>query len=156
MLSAEELLAGGEVIHTVEIPASLLDVGDQSANGGGRTVRLRPLTIRDLSLIARAAKDSDALIGALMVQRALVEPELTVAQVGSLPVGLVQFLLGHVNRISGITASPDQIAAAAEEPLAKAAFVLAKAYGWTPQQMSDLTLGQVLLHLQLLKESAAP
>jgi len=35
-----------------------------------------------------------------MVQSALVEPELTVQQVGAMHVGLVQFLLEKVNEIS--------------------------------------------------------
>ena len=67
-------------------------------------------------------------------------------------VGLVQFLLDHVNRISGITATSEQLASAVDAPLAKAAFVLAQEFGWTPQQVSELTLGQVLLNLQMLKE----
>ena len=66
------------------------------------TVRLRPLTVGDLQTIARAAKESDSLMATLMVQRALVEPELTIAQVSSLHVGLVQFLLERVNEVSGI------------------------------------------------------
>ena len=156
MLSAQDLLAGAELTYTIAVPAQVLHPGDEAAPNEGLTVRLRPLTIRDLQLISRAARDSDALIGALMVQRALVEPELSVVQVGALHVGLVQFLLGHVNRISGITSDPDQIAAAAQEPLARAAFVLAKAYGWTPQQVSELTLGQVLLHLQMLQGHPQP
>ena len=41
---------------------------------------------------------------------------------------------------------------ALEAPLAKAAFILAKEFGWTPQAVNDLTLGQVLLHLQMLKQ----
>ena len=105
-------------------------------------------------MISRAAKESDSLIATLMVQRSLVEPEMSVLQVASLPVGLVQHLLSHVNRVSGITTTPEQMNGAIEDPLAKAAFVLAKSFGWTPQQVSELTLGQVLLHLQMLKEKA--
>ena len=29
---------------------------------------------------------------------------------------------------------------------------LARAFGWTPQQIGELTLGQILLHLQMLRE----
>ena len=64
--------------------------------------------------------------------------------------GLVEFLLNQVNRISGIDATREELAAAADAPLAKAAFVLAERFGWTPQEVSELTLGQVLLHLQML------
>ena len=67
-------------------------------------------------------------------------------------VGLVQFLVDQVNRISGIDASPEEISEAAQAPLAKAAFVLANHFGWTPQQVNDLTLGQMMLHLQMLKD----
>jgi len=151
MLTAEELLAGSELTYEVDIPPHLLSM---SVSNSANTVRLRPLTIRDLQLISRAAKESDSLIATLMVQRSLVEPEMSVLQVASLPVGLVQHLLSHVNRVSGITTTPEQMNGAIEDPLAKAAFVLAKSFGWTPQQVSELTLGQVLLHLQMLKEKA--
>lgn len=153
MLSAEELLAGSGLTFEVTVPAEVLQPSD-GAEGGERQVRLRPLTVRDLQLISRAAKESDSLVATLMVQRALVEPELTVAQVAALHVGMLQFLLHHVNQISGITATAEQLAGAVEEPLTKAAFILAREYGWTPQEVSELTLGQILLHLQMLKEKA--
>jgi hypothetical protein len=79
---------------------------------------------------------------------------MSVAQVASLHVGLLQFLLDEINRISGITASREQLRSAVDDPLTKAAFVLSQEFGWTPQQISELTLGQVLLHLQMLKEKA--
>ncbi len=153
MLSPEELLAGSTLTYEVEIPAGVLRPGDVSANGNGHgTVRLRPLTVADLQIVSRAAKESDSLLATLMVQRSLVEPAMTVAQVASAHAGLVEYLLDQVNRISGITASQEQMLATREAPLAKAAFVLAREFGWTPQQVSELTLGQVLLHLQMLRE----
>lgn len=155
MLTAEELLAGSELSYTVEIPPALLAPEPNQGNGQ-RTVRLRPLTIRDLQLATRAAKENDTLVAAIMVQQALVEPTLTIAQVATLPAGLVQFLLQQVNRISGITTSQEQMNQALEAPLAKAAFLLAKAFGWTPQEVNNLTLGQVLLHLQMLKQQGKP
>jgi hypothetical protein len=84
-----------------------------------------------------------------------VEPALDVGQVAALHVGLVQYLLHEVNRVSGIAATSEELSAAAEEPLSKAAFVLAREFGWTPQQVSELTLGQVLLHLKMLRERRA-
>jgi hypothetical protein len=105
-------------------------------------------------LVSRAAKESDGLVATFMVHRALVEPAMTVAQVSAMHAGLAAFLLEQVNRISGISATNQQILAASESPLAKAAFVLAREFGWTPQQISDLTLGQVLLHLQMLQGKA--
>ncbi len=152
MLSAEELLAGSSLTFAVAIPPSVLNPGDGAAGAEAGTVRLRPLTVRDLQLIARAAKESDTLNAALMVQRALVEPELSVAQVVAMHAGLLQYLLEQVNRISGITASAEELDGVAAAPLAQAAFVLAREFGWTPEQVSELTLGQVLLHLQMLRE----
>jgi hypothetical protein len=117
---------------------------------GSGTVRLRPLTVRDLQRISRAAKESDSLVATLMIQQALVEPQMSVAQVAALHVGLVQFLLQNVNQISGIAVTTEELAEAADVPLVRAAFVLAREFGWTPQQVQELTLGQVLLHLEML------
>lgn len=147
MLTADELLAGAALSHEIAVPAALLGAGQ-----AGGALRLRPLTVRDLQLIARAAKENDALAAALMVQTALVEPTLTLPQVNALRAGLLQYLLGEVNRISGLGAGAEQIQSAAEDPLVRAAFLLSREFGWTPEQVGELTLGQVLLHLQLLKE----
>lgn len=154
MLSAEELLAGATLSYEVEVPPEVLQPasGGQALKNGASQVRLKPLTVQDLQLISRAAKENDTLVATLMVQRALAEPEMSIAQVSVMHVGLVQYLLEQVNRISGITATTDQLAAAAEAPLNKAAFILSREFGWTPEQVSELTLGQVLLNLQMLKE----
>lgn len=156
MLSAEELLAGSSLQYEIEIPSQVLSpTGESDLTTRQRIVLLRPLTVRDLQLITRAAKENDSLVATLMVQRALVEPAMTVPQVAALHLGLVQFLLEKVNWISGISAGPDDLAEAAGAPLVKAAFVLAREFGWTPQQVQELTLGQVLLHMQMLKEQAS-
>jgi hypothetical protein len=154
MLSAEELLAGGNLTFAVEVPPEVLHPTEDAGNGAPTTVRIRPLTVRDLQLVSRAAKEGDSLTATLMVQRALVEPEMSVTQASTMHVGLVQFLLQQINRISGIATTSEQLSGAVEAPLAKAAFVLAQEFGWTPQQVNELTLGQVLLHLQMLKEKA--
>jgi hypothetical protein len=147
MLSAETLLAGSAVIAEVEIPERLLG-GVQSED---RRVCLKPLSVHDLRLITRAARDSDELTAALMVQRTLVEPQLTLQQVSTMSAGLLQFLLQHVNRISGIHVSEEELADAMQDPLTQASFELAREFGWTPEQIGDLTLGQMLLHLQMLR-----
>jgi hypothetical protein len=149
MLTADELLAGAALTFDVDVPTHVL--GTATGVTGG-TVRLRPLTVRDLQLIARAAKDNDALAGALMVQTALVEPKLTLPQVNALSIGLLQFLLAEVNKVSAIGGDGASVQSAAEDPLIRAAFLLAREFGWTPEQVGELTLGQILLHLQLLKE----
>jgi hypothetical protein len=113
-------------------------------------VVLRPLQIRDVERVSRAAKEQRVLTSVLMVQQALVSPKLTVEQVGSLSAGLVQFLLEKVNAISGLSLGEDDLDGAVKAPLAKACFVLAKEFGWTPAECSELTVGQVLLYLELL------
>lgn len=155
MLSADELLAGGEISFDIEVPLTVLDPAGTGAidNDPNKTnsVTLRPLKVADLQRISRAAKDSENLAATLMVQAALVEPAMSVVQVAAMHVGLVEFLLEKVNQISGISSGFDDVNQAAQDPLAKAAFILAKEYGWTPQDVNNLTLGQVILHLQMLK-----
>ena len=148
MLTADELLAGSALTHEVAVPPDLLG---PAGPADGR-VRLRPLTVRDLTLISRAAKDNDQLLSALMVQAALDEPRLTVGQVNALPVGLLEFLLREVNRVSGITLSDDAVPNAAADPLVRAAHLLSVEFGWTPQEVAGLTLGQMLVHLELVRE----
>ncbi len=155
MLSPEELLAGSSLTYDVDVPASVLQPAATQSGAEVRRVRLRPLTVSDLQLVSRAAKENDTLVGMLMVQRALVEPQLSVAQVAALHAGLVEYLAQEVNRVSGLGASARDVSDALEAPLVKAAVVLAREYGWTPQQVNELTLGQVLLHLGLIKETAA-
>lgn len=146
MLTPEDLLAGGGAERAVEIPARLLPGVE-----GDRTVRLRPLTVRDLRLIARASRENEDLSGALMLRQSLVEPQLSVEQIGALPAGLLQFLLREVNRISGITASEDEVLAALEDPLVKASLMLSRELGWTPEEVGRLTLGETMLHVAALR-----
>lgn len=146
-LSSEELLAGGTLTHEVDIPTELL-----SANGdgpAGSQVLLRPLTVRDLQRIGRAAREDDGLSAALMIQQALVEPELKLEQVSQLPAGLARFLVDRINAISGIDTPRDALAELVQAPLARACFVLAKEFGWTPEEVSGMTIGQILLYLEM-------
>ena len=153
MLSAEELLAGSELTYEVEIPPEVLNP-DREAVPGDKvlSVRLRPLTVSDLQRLVRAAKEEDHMMATLMVHQSMVEPKMTIAQVRSMRVGLLHFLLDKVNGLSGVTATSYELATLSDSPLARAAHILAREYGWTPEQVNQLTLGQVLLHLQMLKE----
>tara|TARA_R110001592_G_scaffold16320_1_gene69488 strand:+ start:7814 stop:8299 length:486 start_codon:yes stop_codon:yes gene_type:complete len=146
-LSATELLAGGSQQHLVSIPAELLDA---TSDSGAQQVLLRPLTLNDVQLISKAAKEQGTLSSMLMVQRALVEPSMNIENVAKLPAGLVQFLLKEVNRISGLSLSQDELQNAIKAPLTKAVFVLAKEFGWTPSECAELTVGQVMLYLEML------
>jgi hypothetical protein len=150
MLSADELLAGGALDYEIVVPGAVLRPGGGQSAAGPDKVRLRPLTVHDLQLVTRAAKENDTLTATLMVQRALVEPELNPAQVGAMHAGLLHYLLDQVNQISGISASGELVQQAVSAPLSRAAFVLAREFGWTPQQVGELTLGQVLLNLEML------
>lgn len=151
-LSADELLAGSALRFEVAVPAALVDPARAGLAG---QVRLRPLTVADLQLITRAAKANDGLVAALMVRTAVEEPRLTMAQINAMPIGLLEFLLAEVNRVSGLAMPADSLEAAAAAPIARAAHLLARQFGWTPQQIGELTLGQILLHLQLLRDEGA-
>ncbi len=154
MLSAEDLLAGAKTSEVVEIPESLLAAGEVEAVED-RRVRIKPLSVHELRLIVRAARDNGELTAALMVQQALVEPALTMPEVSAMPVGLLQFLLTHVNRISGISASEAELLQAVEDPLTRATFVLSRQFGWTPDEIGEMTIGQLLTHLQMLRAEPA-
>lgn len=150
-LTAEDLLAGGSATHVVRLPESLLRPGanGDSAGDGGEVI-LRPLLVRDVDRVVRAAREQRVLTSVLMVQQALVSPKLTVDQVAELPAGLVQALLERVNAISGLAVGEDDLDRAVRAPLARACFVLAREFGWTPAECSELTVGQVLLYLEML------
>ena len=117
-LGADELLAGSAATYDIEEPAALIEAGRSGLAG---RVQLRPLTVRDVQLISRAARDSDSLAGALMVHAALQVPALSLPQVSALPIGLMEFLLAEVNRISGLAVAPAALEEAAEQPIARAA-----------------------------------
>lgn len=147
MLTAEQLLAGETLTHETEIPAELL-----STNGDTPSeprVVLRPLTVRDLQRIGKAAREDDGLSAALMIQQSLAEPALKLEQVSRLPAGLARFLVEQINAISGISTPRDALAELVQAPLAKACFVLAREFGWTPEQVSGMTIGQILLYLEM-------
>jgi hypothetical protein len=149
-LTAEELLAGSNLSHTVSIPGELLP-GDRGVSG---QITLKPLTVRDLQLIVRATRDDAGLTAALMIQQAMIEPPLAASQVAALPAGLARFLVDEINRISGLSTSADELTEHVQTPLARACFILAREFGWTPEQVSGMTIGQILLYLQMARPSA--
>lgn len=148
-LSAEELLAGGSLKHELAIPASLLNANGHSPEE--MNIVLRPLTVRDLQRIAKAANNDDALSAALMIQQALVEPPLKADQVSQLPAGLARFLVERINELSGIDTPRDELTELVQTPLAKACFIFAKEFGWTPEEVSGMTIGQILLYLEMAR-----
>lgn len=145
-LTAEQLLAGSAVTREVELPSGLAGSGD--GIGSARVV-LRPLTVRDLQRIATASREDESLSAALMIQQALVEPALKFEQVSQLAAGMARFLVDQINAISGVHTSANALQEAVQAPLAKACFVLAREFGWTPEQVSTMTIGQILLYLEM-------
>jgi hypothetical protein len=146
-LSVEQLLAGGAATQVVAIPPELLPSGD---GADGASVTVRPLTVRDLQLIAGAVRDDDGLSASLMIQQAVVEPALRTEQIAKMPAGLARFLVDRINAISGIDTPRNALEELVQAPLAKACFVLAKEFGWTPEQVSGMTIGQILLYLEMM------
>ncbi|MCA9941843.1 MAG: hypothetical protein KC449_00110 [Anaerolineales bacterium] len=154
MLTAEQLLAGSSLRHEVEIPSAVM-------KGNGRTatetrIVLRPLTVNDLQRIGKAAQDDNGLSASLMIRHALVEPELKLEQVAQLPAGLARFLVEQINHISGIDTPTDSLTKLVQAPLARACFVLAKEFGWTPEEVSGMTIGQILMYLEMTRQEGTP
>ncbi len=145
-LTTDELLLGGSATHTVDVPADVL-MGETDTPA---QVVLRPLVLADVQRIHLAAAESRDLTSVLMVQQALVEPKVTIEDVNQMHAGLVEFLLHEVNRISGLTLGGDELEQVVRAPLARACFVLAREFGWTPDECARLTVGQVLLYVDLL------
>ncbi|CAN5144384.1 hypothetical protein BH18ACT4_BH18ACT4_08430 [soil metagenome] len=148
-LTVDDLLIGSGTTYEVAIPAAVLRPTEGEGPDVGRVV-LRPLVLADIQRIHKAAHDSLELTSVLMVQQSLVEPKLSVDQTNRLHAGLVQFLLGEVNRVSGLALSSDELESAVQAPLARACFTLSREFGWTPDECAGLTIGQVLLYLEML------
>ncbi len=146
-LSAEELLAGSALTHCLEIPEKYLSKNSDGA--ADARIVLRPLTVRDLQRINKASREDDGLSAALMIQQAVVEPELKLDDVTRMPAGLARFLVERINEISGIATPRDSLEELVQAPLARACFALAKEFGWTPEEVSGMTIGQILLYLEM-------
>ena len=153
LLTADELLLGGGTTHTVTVPPEVREPG-HPASKAGRVV-LRPLVLADVHRVHRAAREDQALTSVLMVQQALVEPALTIEQVNRMHCGLVELLLDEVNRISGLRMGRDELDEVVRAPMARACFELAREFGWTPEECAALTVGQVLMYLELIGRSRA-
>ena len=150
-VTPEELLAGKELTWDVEIPPEVLASGTKT--GEAKKVRLRPLTIKDVQLIAKAAKDDEVFTSVLMIQRAVVEPRLKQNEIAELSGGMVRFLVERINRISGLSTGEEELKDIAASPIVQAFFVLAKEFNWTPGQIKQMTVGQVIGYLEMLNQT---
>ncbi|HEX8474415.1 MAG TPA: hypothetical protein VF666_10310 [Pyrinomonadaceae bacterium] len=152
LLSAQDLLAGGSLVHDIAIPEAILrpqseprtTEGEREAAG---IVRLRPLSVGTLSLISRAARDDAALVPLLMIKEAVVEPAVSLEQARQMHVGLVHFLMEQINLISGLGPNGESYEEALQSPLGKTHLLLARHFGWTPEQVAQLTPAQVMVYL---------
>jgi len=155
-VTPEELLAGKEMVFDIDIPPAILRPSADGKSSNGATVKkiqLRPLTVKDVQLIAKAAKDDEVLISVLMIQKAAVEPQLKQSDIANMHSGLVRYLVDAINRISGLSTTEDEMREIAESPIVRAFFVLAKEFNWTPQQVKEMTVGQILGYLELLNQA---
>ena len=104
-VSAEDLLIGAQVTYPIEVPNVVLRPGQDEASNGQNVqtiVTLKPLTIGSFQLITKAAREDPGLMPLLMIKEAMVEPQLSLGQVRQMHLGLVDFLMAHVRRISGM------------------------------------------------------
>lgn len=148
ILAAQELLAGAHIIHDVEIPPEILqparNTGESAAHG---SVRLRPLSVAAITIISRAAREDAGLVPLLMIKESLVEPVLTLDQVRQMPVGMAVYLVNRINQLSGLSTDGDDLNSAVDTPISQAHILLARHFGWTPDQVSQLTPGQMAVYL---------
>jgi hypothetical protein len=155
-ITPEELLAGKEATYDVEIPESILRPGitSKQTNGGPeKKIKLRPLTVKDIQLIAKGAKDDEVLTSALMIQKAVVEPQLKQSQIADLHAGLVSFLVDQINHISGLSTTDEEMDQMTDSPIVQAFFLLAKEFNWTPDQVREMTVGQIIGYLEFLNQT---
>ena len=91
------LIDTGET-YMVEIPGNILAPVD----GKLQRVKIKPLDVHTFQLIAKAAKDDHSLIPILIVKESVTDPLLNIIQIKSMKVGLVNFLISEIKRVSGI------------------------------------------------------
>lgn len=148
ILSAQDLMAGSGIVHEVHVPPEILQpLSSTDAGAAPGKVRLRPLSVAALSMISRAARDDAGLIPLLMIKESVVEPALTLDQIRQMHVGMAHFLVSRINTLSGLEADGEMVSGAVQTPITQAHILLAKHFGWTPQQVGQLTPAQVAVYL---------
>ena len=150
VLTAQDLLAGGDLVHEVAVPEAVLRPrADAGPDGGGAAgfVRLRPLSVGTLALISRAARDDARLVPLLMIKESVVEPAVSLEQARQMHVGLVQFLIEQINLVSGLGPDGGSYEGALQSSVGRTHLLLAKHFGWTPEQVAQLTPAQVMVYL---------
>jgi hypothetical protein len=82
-----------------------------------------------------------------MIKEAMVEPAVSLEQVRHMHIGLVHFLVGEINQISGLGPDGEALDDTLSSPVGRTHLLLAKHFGWTPEQVSQLTPAQVMVYL---------
>jgi hypothetical protein len=100
-----------------------------------------------LALISRAAREDASLVPLLMIKESMLEPKVGLEQVRQMHVGLVHFLVGRINLLSGLTLDGEAIESSALSALGQTHWLLARHFGWTPEQVAQLTPAQVAVYL---------
>jgi len=103
VLTAEDLLAGDGMTFDLVVPPAVLRPGGEAGDAPEAVVRLRPLTLGTFLQIMKAAKEDSSLIPLLTIQQAVVEPKLSLPQIGQMHLGLVNFLIENARQVSGLT-----------------------------------------------------
>lgn len=107
-LTPDDLLAGAAIAFDIAIPTDILNLGkpeDEASNRSSeeKIVRLCPLTIGTFQLIMKAARNDAGLIPLLMIKESMVQPKLSLEQIRSMHLGLVNFLIAQIRQISGLS-----------------------------------------------------
>jgi hypothetical protein len=148
-LTAQDLLAGGGLVHEIAVPEAVLRPSADARDEGGVAgfVRLRPLSVGTLALISRAAREDARLVPLLMIKESVVEPAVSLEQARQMHVGLVQFLVEQINVVSGLGPDGSSYDGVLQSPVGRTHLLLAKHFGWTPEQVAQLTPAQVMVYL---------
>lgn len=105
-LTPDDLLMGSTIAFEVVIPDSILRPNYQEQSSQDESpeliVQLRPLTIGMFQLIMKAARNDPGLIPLLMIKESLEQPKLSLEQIRSMHLGLVNFLIAQIRQISGL------------------------------------------------------
>jgi len=106
-ITPEDLLAGGDALFEVLIPENIvfppgIENETKFDEKKGLLVKMSPVTIGTFQLIMKAAKSDPGLIPLLMIEQALSEPKFNMDQVKRLNLGVVNFLIENIRKISGL------------------------------------------------------
>ena len=87
------------------------------------------------------------MVPLLLVKESMVEPTMSLDELRRLHAGLIHYLVSKVNTISGLSPSGDVLDDAVRSPAGQVHVLLAKHFGWSPDQVARLTPGQVAVYL---------